>query len=90
LLVWDKDSYTERFPSTCVLKPKLIHLSDLFTTSQSPSHSDLCHFKVTIFSSSTVGTSNTFKLGFLPFPIPPVCARPLVCDPCPIILLHLF
>jgi hypothetical protein len=30
LLVWDKDSYTERFltllPCTCVLEPKLIHL----------------------------------------------------------------
>jgi hypothetical protein len=30
LLVWDKDSYTERFllllPCTCVLQPTLIHL----------------------------------------------------------------
>jgi hypothetical protein len=25
-----------------------------------------------------------------PFPIPPVPILPLVCDPCPIILLHLF
>jgi hypothetical protein len=30
LLVWDKDSYTERFlalfPSTCILQPPLVHL----------------------------------------------------------------
>jgi hypothetical protein len=30
LLVWDKDSYTERllalFPCTCVLQPTLVHL----------------------------------------------------------------
>jgi hypothetical protein len=30
LLVWDKDSYTERFlallPGTCVLQPTLVHL----------------------------------------------------------------
>jgi hypothetical protein len=29
-------------------------------------------------------------LDFLPFPIPPVHVLPLACDPCPIILLHLF
>jgi hypothetical protein len=38
LLVWDKDSYTERFmallPWTCILKPTLIHLCQ--TTSLLP------------------------------------------------------
>jgi hypothetical protein len=29
-------------------------------------------------------------LGFLHFPIPPVCNLLLACDTCPIILLHLF
>jgi hypothetical protein len=37
-------------PCTCVLQPELIVInqfrSDLFTTSQSPSHSDRCRFKV--------------------------------------------
>jgi hypothetical protein len=54
LLVWDKDSCTERFlvllPYTCVLQLKLAYLPDPFTTSQSPSHSDLCRFKVTILA----------------------------------------
>jgi hypothetical protein len=90
---WDKGSYIERFlallPCTSVLQPELI-LHDLFTTSQSPSHSDLCRFKVTISLLYSGDIKHFQVLGFLPFPIPPVCALLLACDPSPIILLHLF
>jgi hypothetical protein len=44
LLVWDKNSYTERFlvllPCLCVFHPTLICL---YQTSSLPSHSGLCH-----------------------------------------------
>jgi hypothetical protein len=55
LLVWDKESYTDRFlallPCTCVLQPHIISsLPDLFATSWSLSHSGLCQFKITVFT----------------------------------------
>jgi hypothetical protein len=54
LLVWDEDSYTERFlallPCTCVLQSTGSSLSDLFATSSSPSHSGLCQFVITLFA----------------------------------------
>jgi hypothetical protein len=53
-LVWDMDSYAE-IPSVasmhkCITTQIDSSLPDLFTTSQSPSHIDLCHFKVTVFT----------------------------------------
>jgi hypothetical protein len=66
LLVWGKDSYTERFlallPCTCVLQPTLGHL---YKTS-SPSHSDLCQFKITWFTPLQY-INHIQVLGFLPF-----------------------
>jgi hypothetical protein len=55
LLTWYKNSYSETFlalvPCTCVITTWIdSSLPDVFTTSQSPSHSDLCHFKVTILA----------------------------------------
>jgi hypothetical protein len=65
-------------------------LSDLFTTSWSPSQIDLCHFKVTLLAPLQWGHQTLSQvLGFLPFPIPLVCALPLVRDPSPEILLYL-
>jgi hypothetical protein len=54
LLVWDKDSYIE-IPSIasmhlCITTRIESSLPDLYTTSQSPSHSDLCQFKFTVLS----------------------------------------
>jgi hypothetical protein len=93
LLVWDKDSYTERFlvfPCTNVLQPKLVHLYQTSSLlSWSPSHSGLYQFKITIFIPNTVNTSIHKFLVSFSFPIPPVRSLPLICDLCPIILLHL-
>jgi hypothetical protein len=55
LLAWDKDNYTKRFlallPCTCILQPKFgSSLSDLFTTSWSPSYSGLCQFKIALLA----------------------------------------
>jgi hypothetical protein len=95
LLVWDKDSYSERFlallPCTCVLQPKLIHLC--LTSSLLPSHLPILtsvSFKITILVHLqwTCQTLSSFE--FPTFPIPPVCVLHLACDPCLIILLHLF
>jgi hypothetical protein len=54
LQVWDKDSYTE-IPSIASMHMCIItwidsSLPELFTTSWSPSHIDLCHFKVTVLA----------------------------------------
>jgi hypothetical protein len=65
-------------------------LPDLFNTSWSPSDIDLCHFKVTVLAPLQWGDTKHFQvLGFLPIPIPPVCALPLACDPSSTTLLHL-
>jgi hypothetical protein len=69
LLVWDKESYTERFLAlvscTSVLQPKLIHL---YHTSSplpwSPSYSDLCHFKITILAPLQWTHQTLSSLGF--------------------------
>jgi hypothetical protein len=52
LLVWDKDSYTASIASMhmCITTWIDSSLPDLFTTSQSHSHSDLYPFKVTILT----------------------------------------
>jgi hypothetical protein len=95
LLLWDKHSYSEIFlallPCTCVLQSTLVHLYQTSSLlpgplpiAASPSlrllYSRLCSEHI----------NRILVLGFFPFPISPVHALLLVCDPCPIILLQLF
>jgi hypothetical protein len=58
-LVWDKDSYVEKFlvllPCTCVFQPKLVHLYQ--NSSLLPSPLPVDHF----ICPSMVSTSTTFK-----------------------------
>jgi hypothetical protein len=58
-------------------------LPDLFTISRSPSHIYLCHLKVTVLAPLQWGHQTLSNFGFLPIPIPPVCALPFL-------LYHLF
>jgi hypothetical protein len=94
LLVWDKDSYTERFlgllPCTCVLQLTLVHfyqtsslLPGLLPTVASAS------LRLLYSLLNREHINHTQVLGFLSFPYFSVRVLPLVCDPCPIILLHL-
>jgi hypothetical protein len=93
LLAWNKDSYTERFlallPCTCVLHPKLVRLYQ--TSSLLPSRLPIVA-SVSLTLLYSLPYSGHIKhiqvLGFLCFPVPPVRVLSLVCDPCPIILLH--
>jgi hypothetical protein len=95
LLAWDKDSYAERFlalpPCKCVLQPELVHLYQ--PSSLLPGHLPIVT-SVSLRLLYSLLYSEYIKhfqvLVFLPFPMPPVHILPLVCDPCPIILLHLF
>jgi hypothetical protein len=73
LLVWDKDSYKERFlpllPCTCVLEPKLVHLYQ--TSSLLPSHLSIVTSNSLrlLYSLLYSGHMQHFQvLGFLPFP----------------------
>jgi hypothetical protein len=53
LPVWDKDSYAERFLvllTYVYYNPHWFISTNLFTTSQSPSHSGFCQFKITTFA----------------------------------------
>jgi hypothetical protein len=95
LLAWDKDSYKERFLEllSCprVLQPELVHLYQ--TSSLIPGHLPIVASVSLrlLYSLLYSGHIKHFQvLGFLPFPIPPVCVLPLACEPCSIILLHLF
>jgi hypothetical protein len=95
LLVLDKDSYTERFlallPCTCVLQTTLVHLCQTSSLLPGPlpieASANLRLFYLLLYSGHI---SHIQVLGFLPFPYSFVWVLPLVCDPCPIILLHLF
>jgi hypothetical protein len=77
LLVWDKDSYKERFlallPRTCALQPTLVHLYQ--TTSLLLSHLPIMA-SVSLRLLYLLLYSGLIKhfqvLGFLPSPIPPV------------------
>jgi hypothetical protein len=105
VLVWSKDSYTKRFlvllPCICVLQPihiwvaihnpEMVHFCK--TSSLLPAllpivASDSLRLLYSLFYSNHI--NHIQILGFLPFPIPLMCILTLVCDPCPIILLHLF
>jgi hypothetical protein len=94
LLVWHKDSYTERFlallPCTCALPPEFVHLYQ--TSSLLPCHLPILTsviLRLLYYLLYSGHIKQLQVLGFLPFPIPPVCVLPLACDPCPI-LLHSF
>jgi hypothetical protein len=78
-------------PWTCVFQPELVHLYQ--TSSLLPSHLPIvASVSLRLFYSFLYnGHIKHFQiLGFWPFPIVLVRIPPLVCDPCPIILLHLF
>jgi hypothetical protein len=68
LLVWDKDSYTERFlallPCTCVLQPLLINLYQILHYFPI----DLCHFKVTMLAPLQLAHQTLSSFGFPTFP----------------------
>jgi hypothetical protein len=80
LLVWDEDSYTERFlallPCTCVLRIDS-SLPDLFTTSWSPSHSDFCQFKIPVLAPLQRAHQTLSSFGFPPFPYSSCMCPPL-------------
>jgi hypothetical protein len=65
-------------------------LPDLFTTSWSPSHRGLCHFKVTILTPLQWAHQTLSSFGLPTFPYSSCMCSPLNMWPCPIILLHLF
>jgi hypothetical protein len=77
LLVWDKDSYIERFlallPCTCVLQPTLVHLyqtSSLLPILSSPHPivaSDSLRLLYSVLYSEHI--NHIQVLGFLPFPL---------------------
>jgi hypothetical protein len=73
LLVWDKDSYTERFlallPCTCVLQPKLIHLYQISSLLPSPlSIVALVSLRFLHLLLYSEYISHIQVLGLLPFP----------------------
>jgi hypothetical protein len=75
-------------PCRCIV---LVHLYQ--TSSLLPGHLPIVASVILrlLYSLPYSGHIKYFQvLGFLTFPIPPASILPLVCDPCPIILLHLF
>jgi hypothetical protein len=95
LLVWDKDSYTERFPvllpCTCVLQLTLVHLYQ--TSSKLPGHLPIvpsASLRLLYLFTYSGHISHIQVLGFLPFLYFAHAHSPLSVFPCPIILLHLF
>jgi hypothetical protein len=82
LLLWHKDSYTERFlalfPCICVLQPTLVHLYQ--TSSLLPSHLPIMSTASLrlLYSLLWSGHINYFQvLGFLPFPYSSCMHSPL-------------
>jgi hypothetical protein len=95
LLVWGKNSCTERFlallPCTCVLQPTLVHFYQISSLLLGPLPivaSAILRLLYLLIYSECI--SHIQVLGFLPFPYYSMHVLPLACDPCPIILLHLF
>jgi hypothetical protein len=74
LLVWDKDSYTERFlallPCICVLQPTLVHLYQTSSLLPGPlpivASASLRLLYSLIYSDHII--NHIHVLGFLPFP----------------------
>jgi hypothetical protein len=82
LLVWDKDSYTERFlvllPCTCVLQSTLVHLCQTSSPLPSPLAivaSTSLRLLYSILCSEHI--NHIQILGFLPFPYPSHVRSPL-------------
>jgi hypothetical protein len=93
LLVWNKNNYRE-IPSVvarhmCITTHISSPLPDLFTTPSPLSIVASANLRLLHLLLYSDHINHIQVLGFLPFPVPPVCSFPLVCDPCPIIL-HLF
>jgi hypothetical protein len=74
---------------TCVMTHVDSSLTDLYPGYWSPSHDNLCCFKVSVLSPPEWGHKCFHVLGFLPISISPICALPLSCDPSLTTLLHL-
>jgi hypothetical protein len=95
LLVWDKDSYIERFiallPCTCELQPTLLQLCQTSTLLPGPLPI-VASVSLRLLYSLLYGEhiNHIQILGFLSFLYSTMCFLPLLCEPCPIILLHLF
>jgi hypothetical protein len=73
LLVWDKDSYTERFlallPCTCVLQPTLVHLYQISSPLPSPRPIvDSSCLRLLYFLLYSEHLNHTQVLAFFPFP----------------------
>jgi hypothetical protein len=72
LLVWDMDSYRETLNIASMhlyITTRIgSSLPDLFTTSWSPSQSDLCHFKVSILTPLQCTHQTLSSFGFPTFP----------------------
>jgi hypothetical protein len=81
LLVWDKDSYTERFlallPCTCVLSPELVHLYQTSWLLPGHHHSGLCKFKITILAPVQWAHQTLSSFGFPTFPDSSCMCSPL-------------
>jgi hypothetical protein len=95
LLVWEKDSYIERFLvlSLCthVLQPTLIHLYQTPSLLPSPLPIMVSVSLRLLYLFLYSGHIDLFQvLGFLPFPYFSCVCSPLSVWPYPIILLHLF
>jgi hypothetical protein len=86
LLVWDKDSYTERFlsllPCTCVLQPTLVHLCQTSSLLPGPVPivaSASLRFLYSLLYSEHI--NHIQVLGFLPFPYSSCAHSPLSMCP---------
>jgi hypothetical protein len=82
LLVWDKDSYTERFlalfPCTCVLQPTLVHLCQTSSLLPGPLPIVASSSLRLLYSLLYSGHINHIQvLGFLPFPYSSCVQSPL-------------
>jgi hypothetical protein len=95
LLVWDKDSYTERFlallPCSCVLQFILVHLYQISSLLSSPfpivASASLRLLYLLLYSEHI---NHIQILGFLSFPYPSRVWCPLSVWPISNMLLHLF
>jgi hypothetical protein len=94
LLVWDKDQYSETFvvlfPHSCALQPTSVHLRQTSSVLPGPLSivaSVSLRLLYLLLYSEHIKPHWSFSF---PFPISPVCVLPFVCDPCPLVLLHVF
>jgi hypothetical protein len=94
LLVWDKDSCTERFrvllPCTCVLQFTLVHFYKTSLLLLGPLLIVATNNLRLLYSLLNREHINYIQVvDFLPFPYSShVCSPLSLCDQCPIVLLH--